>query len=73
MPVIGKMQGRVFKPKSMTGGQSFLLGKTLSGLQSVGEQESAYSGSGLEQINSKLERLMIKTKKGKPSNIKFSM
>jgi hypothetical protein len=73
MPILGKMQGRVFKPKSMTGGQSFLLGKTLSGLKSVGEEESAYSGSGLEQINSKLERLMIKTKKGKPSNIKFSM
>jgi len=73
MPVLGKMHGRVFKHKSMTGGQSFLLGSTLSGLKSVGGEESAYSGSGLEQINSKLEKLMIKTKKSKPMNIKFSM
>lgn len=73
MPIVGKMHGRTFKPRSMTGGQSFLLGPTLSGLKTVGEEESAYSGSGLEQINQKLEKLMIKTKKGKPSNIKFSM
>jgi hypothetical protein len=57
----------------MTGGQSFLLGSTLSGLKTVGEEASVYSGSGLEQINHKLEKLMIKTKKSKPSNIKFSM
>lgn len=69
----GQVQGRIFKPKSMTGGSSFLLGPTLSGLKSVGEEQSAYSGSGLEQINQKLEKLMIKTKKSKPSNIKFSM
>jgi hypothetical protein len=73
MPMLGKMNGRVFKSRTMTGGQSFLLGPTLSGLKSVGEEESAYSGSGLEQINSKLEKLMIKTKKSKPMNIKFSL
>lgn len=71
--VLGKMQGRTVKPKMMHGGQSFLLGPTLSGLKTVGEEESAYSGSGLEQINHKLEKLMIKTKKSKPANIKFSM
>ena len=70
---MGKLQGRLFKPKTMSGGQSFLLGQTLGGLQSVGEDESAYSGKGLEQINQKLEKLMIKTKKSKPANIKFSM
>jgi hypothetical protein len=61
------------KPRAMHGGASFLLGNTLGGLQTVGENDSAYSGSGLEQINQKLERLMIKTKKAKPANIKFSM
>jgi len=71
--ILGKMQGRTIRPKSMSGGQSFLLGTTLSGLKSVGEEESAYSGNGLEQINQKLEKLMIKTKKSKPANIKFSM
>jgi hypothetical protein len=70
---IGKLHGRSFKPRSMSGGQSFLLGHTLGGLQQVGEEDSAFSGSGLEQINQKLERLMIKTKKSKPANIKFSM
>lgn len=74
MPYIpGKLQGRTVRPKSMSGGASFLLGSTLSGLKSVGEEESAYSGNGLEQINQKLEKLMIKTKKSKPANIKFSM
>lgn len=73
MPIHGKMQGRIFKTKTMHGGSSFLLGSTLSGLKSVGEEESAYSGTGLEQINQKLEKLMIKTKKSKPANIKFSM
>lgn len=74
-----KMQGRNAIRK-MNGGGSFLLGQTLSGLQSVDENPSALSGSGmkmsgcgLEQINQKLERLMIKTKKVKPTNIKFSM
>jgi hypothetical protein len=74
-----KMQGRNAVRK-MHGGASFLLGPTLSGLQSVDENASALSGSGmkmagcgLEQINQKLERLMIKTKKTKPANIKFSM
>jgi len=71
--VLGKMQGRAIRPKSMSGGQSFILGTTLSGLKSVGEEQSAYSGTGLEQINQKLEKLMIKTKKSKPTNIKFSM
>jgi hypothetical protein len=71
--ILGKMQGRAIRPKSMSGGGSFLLGSTLSGLKSVGEEESAYSGTGLEQINQKLEKLMIKTKKSKPANIKFSM
>lgn len=71
--VLGKMQGRAIRPKSMSGGSSFLLGTTLSGLKSVGEEESAYSGTGLEQINQKLEKLMIKTKKSKPANIKFFM
>jgi hypothetical protein len=71
--VLGKMQGRIIRPKSISGGQSFLLGSTLSGLQSVGETESAVSGNGLEQINQKLEKLMIKTKKSKPANIKFSI
>jgi hypothetical protein len=70
---MGKLDGRLFKPKTMSGGQSFLLGNSLGGLQSVGEEESAYSGKGLEQINHKLEKLMIKTKKSKPANIKFSM
>jgi hypothetical protein len=70
---MGKLHGRAFKPRSMSGGQSFLLGNSLGGLQSVGEEESAYSGRGLEQINQKLEKLMIKTKKSKPANIKFSM
>lgn len=73
MPVHGKMHGRIYKPKTMSGGQSFLLGSTLGGLKTVGEEESALSGSGLEQINHKLEKLMIKTKKSKPANIKFSM
>lgn len=73
MPVIGKMNGRVFKPKTMVGGQSFLLGPSLGGFKSADGTESALSGSGLEQINSKLEKLMIKTKKSKPTNIKFSM
>jgi len=73
MPILGKMHGRVYKHKTITGGQSFLLGSTLSGLKSADGTESAYSGSGLEQINSKLEKLMIKTKKSKPMNIKFSM
>ena len=73
MPVHGEMHGRIFKTKTMHGGQSFLLGQTLSGLKTVGEVESAYSGSGLEQINHKLEKLMIKAKKSKPTNIKFSM
>ena len=71
---IAKMQGRIVKP--IHGGASFLLGPTLSGLKSVGEEESAYSGSsgsGLGEINKKLEKLMIKTKKSKPANIKFSM
>ncbi len=67
------MQGRAVRPKTMHGGQSFLLGPTLGSLQSVGEEKSAYSGNGLEQINQKLEKLMIKTKKSKPANIKFSM
>ena len=71
--ILGKMQGRSVRPKTIHGGSSFLLGSTLSGLKSVGEEESAYSGSGLEQINQKLEKLMIKTKKSKPANIKFSM
>lgn len=72
--ILGKMQGRAIRPKSMSGGGgSFLLGSTLSGLKSVGEEDSAYSGTGLEQINQKLEKLMIKTKKSKPANIKFSM
>jgi hypothetical protein len=70
---LGKMHGRIFKTKAMTGGSSFLLGNELSGFKSVGETDSAYSGSGLEQINEKLEKLMIKTKKTKPVNIKFSM
>ncbi len=70
---LGKMHGKAIRPKMMHGGASFLLGSTLSGLKSVGEEESAYSGSGLEQINQKLEKLMIKTKKSKPANIKFSM
>jgi hypothetical protein len=74
-----KMQGRNAVRK-MNGGASFLLGPTLSGLQSVDENASALSGSGmkmagcgLEQINEKLGRLMIKAKKSKPQNIKFSM
>lgn len=74
-----KMQGRIATRK-VSGGASFLLGQTLSGLQAVDENASALSGSGikmagcgLEQINQKLERLMIKTKKAKPANIKFSM
>jgi len=71
--ILGKMQGRAVRPKSISGGSSFLLGSTLSGLETVGENESAYSGNGLEQINQKLEKLMIKTKKSKPANIKFSM
>ena len=71
--ILGKMQGRAVRPKTMSGGASFLLGPTLGGLKTVGEEESAYSGTGLEQINQKLEKLMIKTKKAKPSNIKFSM
>jgi hypothetical protein len=79
------MNGRMATRK-VTGGQSFLLGQTLSGLQSVDENPSALSGSGigkiggvkmggsgLEQINEKLGRLMIKAKKTKPANIKFSM
>lgn len=71
--ILGRFHGRTFRPKTMTGGSSFLLGNELSGFKSVGETDSAYSGSGLEQINEKLEKLMIKTKKTKPVNIKFSM
>lgn len=56
--------------KAIRGGGSFLLGNTLGGLQSVNEEESAYSGNGLSSINAKLEKLMVKTK---PKNIKFSM
>lgn len=72
-----KMQGRMATRK-MHGGASFLLGKTLGGLQEADGTPSALSGSGmcgsgLEQINQKLERLMIKAKKSKPANIKFSM
>ncbi len=55
--------------KSIRGG-SFLLGNTLGGLQSVGEEQSAYSGQGLSSINAKLEKLMVKSK---PKNIKFLM
>ena len=55
--------------KAIRGG-SFLLGNTLGGSQSVNEEESAYSGHGLSSINSKLERLMVKSK---PKNIKFQM
>jgi hypothetical protein len=55
--------------KSIRGG-SFLLGNTLGGLVSVNEAQSAYSGLGLSSINSKLEKLMVKSK---PKNIKFSM
>ncbi len=56
--------------KAIRGGGSFLLGNTLGGLQSINEEESAYSGNGLSSINAKLEKLMVKTK---PKNIKFSM
>ncbi len=56
--------------KAIRGGGSFLLGNTLGGLQSVNEEESAYSGNGLSSINAKLEKLMVRTK---PKNIKFSM
>jgi len=74
------MNGRMATRK-VSGGASFLLGQTLSGLQSVDENPSALSGSGmsgmkgcgLEAINEKLGRLMIKAKKSKPQNIKFSM
>ncbi len=62
------IKGRNLKP--IRGGGSFLLGNTLGGLQSVGEQDSAYSGNGLSSINAKLEKLMVKSK---PRNIKFSM
>lgn len=61
------IRGRNLKP--IRGG-AFLLGNTLGGLQSVNEEESAYSGHGLSSINAKLEKLMVKTK---PKNIKFSM
>lgn len=72
-----KMNGRMAIRK-IHGGQSFLLGQTLGGLQEADGNPSALSGSGmcgsgLEQINQKLERLMIKAKKTKPANIKFSM
>ena len=56
--------------KAIRGGGSFLLGNTLGGLQSVNDEESAYSGNGLSSINAKLEKLMVRTK---PKNIKFSM
>lgn len=64
--------------RKMNGGASFLLGQTLGGLQVADGNPSALSGSGmcgsgLEQINQKLAKLMIKAKKTKPTNIKFSM
>ena len=72
-----KMNGRMAVRK-IHGGQSFLLGQTLGGLQEADGNPSALSGSGmcgsgLEQINQKLEKLMIKAKKSKPANIKFSI
>ena len=66
--------------RKVSGGASFLLGQTLSGLQSVDENPSALSGNGMkmsgcgiEKINEKLGRLMIKTKKTRPNNIKFAI
>ena len=54
------IKGRNLKP--IRGGGSFLIGKTLGGLQSVNEEESAYNGKGLSGINAKLEKLMMKSK-----------
>jgi len=71
-------------PRKMLGSGygSFLLGNTLGGLQEAEGISSALSGKGLgmgmcgtgmSQINKKLENLMIKASKPKPKNIKFNM
>lgn len=76
-------------PRRMLGSGygSFLLGNTLGGLQEAEGIQSALSGKGLgmgmhgmgmcgtgmTQINKKLENLMIKASKPKPKNIKFNM
>jgi hypothetical protein len=71
-------------PRRMLGSGygSFLLGNTLGGLQEADGTQSALSGKGLgmgmcgtgmTQINKKLENLMIKASKPKPKNIKFNM
>ena len=60
--------------KAIRGGGSFLLGNTLGGLQSVGEEQSAYNGQGLSSINQKLEKLMVKinqTQKYQIFNVMF--
>ena len=71
-------------PRKMIGNGygSFLLGNTLGGLQEAEGIQSAYSGKGLgmgmcgtgmSQINKKLENLMVKASKPKPKNIKFNI
>jgi hypothetical protein len=71
-------------PRKMVGSGygSFLLGNTLGGLQEAEGIPSALSGKGLgmgmcgtgmSQINKKLENLMIKASKPKPKNIKFNI